>query len=236
MLIRPASVGLICRVLSQLTSCDAPVSVLPSFCATWPGLRVAFIERLNGAVYIAPVTSWCASGAWGEMLEIIKDYAYKPSLTAGGIERRLICLRNVCGLPLHVQHALRNIIERSSATSFFVLTVSSQSCIDVALRSRLVPIRPPMVRRYEDTEDTEEGTKGAKDTEEGTRGAEGMAAVCARFGGTLDDSITDRRNITISRIASTDHTFSILERRGAIVGAAGVAVTERIWRQVLDSA
>lgn len=182
---------------------------------SFPGLRGVFIERLHGALYLAPLTSWAACSAWEGMLELVREWSQKPTMDSG---RRVICVREVCGLPRHAQHALRTVVERGLASSLFVMTAQSQSCIDPALKSRVLLLRPP---QYSVGAARPLGATG--------RGGQSLAAL-----GAVEGSIEDRARIA-SELADTDHKLGVLERSGAIVGAAVCAVADRAWSKVLRS-
>jgi len=229
MLIKPESCKVVCRVLSALSTSGKEVLQLPKedeSGSRWPGLRVVFIEKLNGAMYIEPTTAWCASNLWETMLDLLKEYAVKPAITQdSGVERRVICLRNVCTLPLHVQHALRTRIEQSISTALFVLTCEQQGAVDKALKSRVVTMRPPQYYRALLGEDWVGANPPGN-----TRCAQAMQVIERK----LADASMDDRCLALSRMASVDHQLSIMERRGAVVGAAAVAVVNRTWQKLLE--
>jgi hypothetical protein len=183
-----------------------------------PGLHVSVIAPLRGALYISPITSWFSFSAWSTMIQVVKEYAAQGAMSgqSGQLERRIICVRNVCSLPMHVQHSLRTIIEKTTSTSMFVLTATSLSCIDSAIRSRTLvvpspsadpPRRAMLLQSLADLAD-------AADADAAAAASEAAAAACAEA-------------------ADIEHSLAVLERRGAFVGAAGSAIANSLWQRVL---
>lgn len=229
LLVRPQSEESVWRTVSALANprieplLSAPESSVDS--KTWLGMHVGVVEQLNGALHLAPQTSWFACNAWESMLTLVKDYSSRPVMTAEGglgegMRRRVICIRGADGLPKSVQHALRTLVERTAASALFVLVTESQSCLDVSLRSRLTSIRPVTLARLLRVRFTPPDVGAG--SEATRRGAQALAK------GALDEGES------LARLADVEHSLAVLEKKGAVVGAAACAVVDRVWKRALS--
>jgi len=205
------------------------------------GVCAAFLPS-SGALYVAPTTSWMSCGAWDTLLSLVRTFAQSHAMTCNQtFVRRVICVADVCKLPMHAQHALRTIIERGTASSFFVLVVYNQGCVDCALRSRMSVFRRPHymsairehLRRSSDV-DPDADVDADAVLHRSTRCAAALTLLAseAASGRRSDAELRE----ALARLAHADHIQSVCALRGSVVGAADTSVADRAWKSVVASA
>jgi hypothetical protein len=210
------------------------------------GMCAAFLPS-SGALYIAPTTSWMSCGAWETLLALVRTYSRSHAMTCTQtFVRRVICVSDACKLPMHAQHALRTIIERGMSSSFFVLTVYNQGCVDGALRSRMSVFRRPHYLAAIREHQRQQGGGGADvggvhvgDVRGDVGGRSARSVAVLKL---LEDEASSGRRTNaelreaLARCAHADHIQSACALRGSVVGAADTSVLDRTWKSTLASA